>query len=183
VPLSFKDLEIGVGNFRSQPFSKTFEARGLYFIRGKNGAGKTTLLRTLLGRVPIVSGTFSDLQFPVGAIGIEPCFFGDWTVEQNARWLSSLLSKPITLPEEIVPLAFQKFYHLSQGLKRQAELSLNLALELPTYFLDEPLSPLDREQRERYAKKIVERAQNALVLLTTHFEEELFGEPRGVIQL
>ena len=87
-----------------------------------------------------------------------------------------------TLPSDIYHLNVQRVDHLSQGMKRQAELSLVLALPFRTLFLDEPLSPLDRRQREIYAQKIVQAATDRLILLTTHFEEELFGKPKGILE-
>lgn len=181
--LILKDVKIVVGNFQLGPVSAEFGDTGLYLIRGQNGAGKSTLLRGLIGRIRRQSGAVSGLKFPVGTVGLESLFFTNWTVHENADWIANLLGLPIKVPREIESLAPQKFSHLSQGLKRQVELSLMLSLQLPTAFLDEPLAPLDRKQRELYAQKIQESAKKSLVVLTTHFEEELFGTPAGIVQL
>ncbi|MDB5037575.1 MAG: transporter related [Bacteriovoracaceae bacterium] len=177
-------LETSLGDFRLGPLSAEFSDVGLHLIRGKNGAGKTTLLRTLLGRLRKTAGTIVGLQFPIGVIGVEPLLIGSWTVTENAKWLSQLLQKSSSvIPSELSHLALQRVDHLSQGLKRQVELSLLLSFNLPTLFLDEPLSPLDRAQREFYAEKVKKAAAKSFVLMTTHFEEDLFGKPIQVLEL
>lgn len=181
--LQIRDLEIRLGRFHFGPFSYEFSETGLYLIRGKNGAGKSSLLRALLGRIPLKPGALSEFGFPVGTVGLESVLFQSWTVEENLNWFSEILGRSICELAELQPLLSQKFSHLSQGLKRQVELSLILTLNFSTYFLDEPMSPLDRSQREIYSRKIVEKSKTSLILLTTHFEEELFGNPKDIVQL
>jgi ABC-2 type transport system ATP-binding protein len=181
--LKLEDLKIGQGAFHLGPIRQNFSETGLYIIRGKNGAGKTTLLRTLMGRIGKLGGGFSGLKSPIGAVGVEPLLFGTWSVHENIRWFHKILGRPCVYPKSISHFLPQQVSHLSQGMKRQVELSLVLELQLPTLFLDEPLSPLDRGQRELYATRIAQQAKDSLILVTTHFEEELFGKPAGILEL
>lgn len=181
--LSLKNYEVHVGPFKLGPLNFQSDPVGCYFIRGRNGSGKSSLLRSLIGRVRS-RGHRSGLEFPVGTVGLEPILIGSWNLIENWNFLRNLARRSqAKFPEPLRELKEHRFDHLSQGWQRQIELRFILALELPTLFLDEPLSPLDRESRPHFADLIAEAAQKRLILMTSHFEEDLRIQPKGILEL
>ncbi len=176
--------EVKLGSFHLGPLSFQFEDTGLYLIRGKNGAGKTSLLRSLLGRIH-AQGKLQGLKFPIGTVGLEPLLFGSWTVKENFVWIQKLmnLEQIQNLPHALKPTSQKRFSLLSQGWKRQVELTFALYLPFECLFLDEPLSPLDADTRPVFSEQIDQLAQKKLIIMTSHFEEDLKSKPKGVLEL
>jgi ABC-type multidrug transport system ATPase subunit len=181
-----KDLRLQLGNFKLGPLSFESAESGVHLVRGSNGSGKTSLLRMLMGRLPSFSGTIEGVSFPLGSVGVEPLMMGSWSVRENINWFSDLLGKkpdPSSL-EKISPWMEKRFDHLSLGQRRQVELSFILSMNFKILLLDEPLSPLDQNQRKIYSEAIEKQASlGSLVFVTSHQENEFTQNPTKVISL
>jgi ABC-2 type transport system ATP-binding protein len=165
------------------PINHTFTSPGTYIIRGRNGAGKTTLLRSILGRVSY-RGSIEQDSLPIGAVGVEAFFIGSWTIVKNWNWILSLINQTARpLPEAVQDLRDFQVRHLSQGMRRKAELEFVFNLPLPTLLLDEAFHPLDSKNREDLLRKLHDLSKSRLVLLTSHSLQELEGNYQGVLEL
>ncbi len=169
--IQLQNLSLGIGRFQRGPISFEFPDRGLFLLVGPNGSGKTTLLRTLVHRLPPLSGAVHGLKFPVGVSGAESLLMREWTVGRNWEFLSALRRNETTsfaFPEEMRAHRDIPSHHLSQGTRRKVELSMLMALGFPTLLLDEPLAPLDQASRVQYAAALQKYAEEHLVILSTH---------------
>lgn len=176
VKISLNQIKIKMGAFELGPLQFEFSSPGLYLIRGPNGSGKTTLLKLLMRRLRPTLGTMTPISVPIGCVGVEPLLMGNWTVQENFKWFSSLLNQlsPPELHKNIQPYSFLPASKLSSGFKRQVELSLILSLPFQIFLLDEPFNSLDQTQRQLFQKKISDLAQERLMILTSHEEETIF---------
>jgi urea transport system ATP-binding protein len=137
-----------------------FEARvgEITVVLGRNGVGKTTLLKSLMGVVPIKTGTVSlhgqnittatpyeRVRRGVGYVPQGREIFGRLTVEDNLRM--GLASKPAGTP--LPPVLFDLFPVLKQMIKRrggdlsggqqqQLAIARALAASPQVLMLDEP---------------------------------------------
>ncbi len=165
-------------------------------VLGPSGCGKSTLLRAIAGLEMLTSGTVSydghDLAgVPTHKRGFALMFqdgqlFPNQTVAANvgyalrlrgtaraeaARRVSDLLSL-VGLPGHADRLPAE----LSGGERQRVALARSLAAEPRMLLLDEPLSALDRELRERLAgdlRRILEAA-GTTALLVTHDHDEVW---------
>lgn len=140
-------------------FNLKVEKGGCTVLMGRNGVGKSTLLKTIMGLVPVKSGSIhfdgqelsacpAELRARLG-IGYVPQgreIFGQLTVEENLR---TALAAGRTRGEELPARLFELFPVLKQMLRRrggdlsggqQQQLAIGRALVLnPTLLiLDEP---------------------------------------------
>jgi ABC-type multidrug transport system ATPase subunit len=183
--VQIQNLRIALGQFRLGPLDLDLPDQGVVLVRGANGSGKTSLLKTLMGRLRLQEGVITGVNFPAATVGIESLLMGSWTVKQNIHWFSQLLKMRPNQDQlkHISPLLHQQVFHLSTGMKRQVELSFALSMEFPTLFLDEPLNPLDRKQRDYYIPEIFKKAEGSLIFMTSHYEAELKDYPTRVVTL
>ena len=165
-------------------------------VLGPSGCGKSTLLRAIAGLEMLTSGTVSydghDLAgVPTHKRGFALMFqdgqlFPNQTVAANvgyplrlrgtaraeaARRVTDLLSL-VGLPGHADRLPAE----LSGGERQRVALARSLAAEPRMLLLDEPLSALDRELRERLAgdlRRILEAA-GTTALLVTHDHDEVW---------
>ncbi len=127
-------------------------------LLGRNGVGKTTLLKSLMGLVPIRSGTIelagqaiqglTPYQRARAGIGFVPQgreIFGRLTVEENLRM--GLASQPASTPVppqlfELFPVLQQMLHRrggdLSGGQQQQLAIARALAARPRLIILDEP---------------------------------------------
>ncbi len=155
-------------------------------ILGASGSGKSTLLRAICGLEPVATGSIrwddDDLaRVPVHKRGFALMFqdgqlFTHLSVEGNVAY-SGRGDVPALL--ELVGLAgFEKrrVTELSGGEQQRVALARSLAANPRLLLLDEPLSSLDRELRERLAdelRDILTRTKTTAVMVTHDVAEAL----------
>ena len=167
---------------------------GVYGLLGVNGAGKTTLMRMLCTLLTPTSGTITwDGQdiFSLGSayrnlLGYLPQDFGyypDFSVQDYLLYIASIKGlRPATARQRIHSLLDQvgltqvrqqKMKKLSGGMKRRAGIAQAMLNDPKILILDEPTAGLDPKERIRFRNLISERAENRLVLLSTHIVSDV----------
>ncbi len=162
----------------------------LYAILGPNGAGKTTTVKSLVGGVRLDGGSLfilgmDALKHPlivrslIGVMSELPGLFPELTLEENLRLMGRLYGLGgRELGERVDELirfmdlsshAKKKYYSLSKGLKRRADLLAALIHDPAILVLDEPMSGVDIMSRAIIMKKLDELIKEGkTVILTTH---------------
>ena len=162
-------------------------------ILGRNGVGKTTLLKSLMGLVPIKTGTiefdskaiqnFTSYERAQAGIGFVPQgreIFSRLTVEENLRM--GLAYKPAGTP--IPPELFELFPVLKQMLNRrggdlsggqQQQLAIARALAAgpKLLILDEPtegIQPSIIKDIGRVIRMLADRGTMAIVLVEQYYD-------------
>jgi thiamine transport system ATP-binding protein len=166
-------------------------------VLGPSGCGKSTLLRAVAGLEVLDSGSVSydgqDLaRVPTHRRGFALMFqdgqlFPHQTVAGNVGYALRLRHHPrngtAARVAELLELVGLPGYGdrmpatLSGGERQRVALARSLAVEPRLLLLDEPLSALDRELRERLAGELrsILMAAGTTALLVTHDQEEAFA--------
>jgi thiamine transport system ATP-binding protein len=166
-------------------------------VLGPSGCGKSTLLRAVAGLESLASGAVAydgqDLaRVPTHRRGFALRFqdgqlFPHQTVAANVGYARRLRRRPraetsarVAELLELVGLpdhADRMPATLSGGERQRVALARALAVEPRLLLLDEPLSALDRELRERLAGELrsILVAAGTTALLVTHDQEEAFA--------
>ncbi len=159
-------------------------------ILGPNGSGKSTLLGVLAallrpsrGRVhvygedPFVEPAARSM---IGFVAHEPMLYGRLSALENLHLFASLygLRNPRARAEEACDLVGLRRPHdpvhrLSRGLQQRAALARAIVHTPQLLLLDEPMTGLDPEGRDRL-RRILDtvRAQGGTVIMATHSPEE-----------
>jgi thiamine transport system ATP-binding protein len=164
-------------------------------VLGPSGSGKSTVLRAIAGLEPLTRGTISwdgaDLAgTPTHKRGFALMFqdgqlFPHLTVARNIGYALRLRRARNTgaRVEELLALVGLEGYAdrlpatLSGGERQRVALARSLAVEPRMLLLDEPLSALDAELRERLGGDLrrILREAGTTALMVTHDHEEAFA--------
>ncbi|HEY8051039.1 MAG TPA: urea ABC transporter ATP-binding subunit UrtE [Ramlibacter sp.] len=173
----------------------SFEAKPgqVTVLLGRNGVGKTTLLKSLMGLVPIKSGSIEFEGQPIAqrtpyeraraGIGYVPQgreIFARLTVEENLRMGLAYRSGSTPIPQEL----FELFPVLAQMLKRrggdlsggqQQQLAIARALAAGPrlLMLDEPtegIQPSIIKDIGRVIRKLADRGDMAILLVEQYYD-------------
>jgi thiamine transport system ATP-binding protein len=166
-------------------------------VLGPSGSGKSTLLRAVAGLEPPTAGTIrydgQDLaHVPTHKRGFALMFqdgqlFPHQSVGRNVGYPLRLRRRRVREVDvrvaellELVGLAgfdARMPATLSGGERQRVALARSLAVEPRMLLLDEPLSALDRDLRERLAGELhdILRRAGTTALLVTHDQEEAFA--------
>lgn len=162
-------------------------------ILGRNGVGKTTLLKSLMGLVPIKTGTIefngkaiqnaTPYERARAGIGFVPQgreIFGRLTVEENLRM--GLAYKPASTPVppelfELFPVLKQMLHRrggdLSGGQQQQLAIARALAAGPKLLVLDEPtegIQPSIIKDIGRVIRMLADRGDMAIVLVEQYYD-------------
>jgi thiamine transport system ATP-binding protein len=166
-------------------------------VLGPSGSGKSTLLRAIAGLEPPASGTVRfdghDLsRVPTHKRGFALMFqdgqlFAHQSVGRNVGYPLRLRKQSSGDADarvaDLLELVGMAGYEdrmpatLSGGERQRVALARSLAVEPRMLLLDEPLSALDRDLRERLAGELhdILRRAGTTALLVTHDQEEAFA--------
>lgn len=150
-------------------------------ILGANGSGKSTLFRLLAGSEYPISGTIStslSLSWPVAlATGIHPQMTG----RENTRFIGRVNGvADLAAYEERVREFSQlgvKFdlpvKDYSSGMRPRLAFACSIAIDFDVYLIDEVTSVGDATFRKRAKEALVERSEQANVIMVSHQVEEI----------
>src|SRR5512139_513730 len=172
-----------------------FEARvgEVTVVLGRNGVGKTTLLKSLMGVVPVKTGTiqldgqditgdspFERVRQGVGYVPQGREIFGRLTVEENLRM--GLATRPggTPIPAELFELfpILKQFLNrrggdLSGGQQQQLAIARALAFGPKLLMLDEPtegIQPSIIKDIGRVIRMLADRKTMAIVLVEQYYD-------------
>lgn len=165
-------------------------------VLGPSGCGKSTLLRAVAGLERLTAGSViydgEDLTaVPTHRRGFALMFqdgqlFPNLSVADNVAYPLRLRRTPqreraarvheLLTMVGLAELAARSTTSLSGGERQRVALARALAVRPRLLLLDEPLSALDRDLRERLAGEVSEilRAERTTALFVTHDHEEAF---------
>ncbi|MDI3383616.1 urea ABC transporter ATP-binding subunit UrtE [Xenophilus aerolatus] len=162
-------------------------------LLGRNGVGKTTLLKSLMGLVPIKSGSIEFDGQPVhrktpyerarAGMGFVPQgreIFARLTVEENLRMGLAYRSGSTPIPSELFELfpILKQFMHrrggdLSGGQQQQLAIARALAPGPKLLILDEPtegIQPSIIKDIGRVIRMLADRGNMAIVLCEQYYD-------------
>ena len=168
-------------------------------VLGRNGVGKTTLLKSLMGLVPIKSGSitfewsgdrpeatpYERARLGVGFVPQGREIFGRLTVEENLRMGLATKKGSAPVPAELYELfpVLKQMLHrrggdLSGGQQQQLAIARALAAGPKLLILDEPtegIQPSIIKDIGRVIRMLADRGNMAIVLVEQYYDfaEEL----------
>ncbi|GII52175.1 daunorubicin resistance protein DrrA family ABC transporter ATP-binding protein [Planotetraspora thailandica] len=170
------------------------ETGQIFAVLGPNGAGKTTTIRMLATLIPPTSGTAKvaghdittnpdkvreNIGYVGQAGGVDENSPGRDGMILAARLGGMSRKQAETRTEELLTafalteFADRPIRTLSGGQKRRFSLAIGLVNRPPLFFLDEPTTGLDPQNRANLWDEVrALRKQGTSVLLTTHYLEE-----------
>jgi urea transport system ATP-binding protein len=173
----------------------SFEARlgEVTVILGRNGVGKTTLLKSLMGVVPVKTGTiqldgvditrdtsYDRVRKGVGYVPQGREIFGRLTVEDNLRMGLAYKKGNTPIPNEMFELfpVLKQMLHrrggdLSGGQQQQLAIARALAAGPKLLILDEPtegIQPSIIKDIGRVIRMLADRKTMAIVLVEQYYD-------------
>lgn len=175
-------------------------------ILGPSGSGKTTLLKMLAGLVKPDAGHIifnNQVWFDsnqkinrapqrrrVGLMFQEYALFPNMTVQQNLKYASQGIHSQMIIDELVETVELGELIHrypgtLSGGQQQRVALARALAAQPQLLLLDEPLSALDADMRERLQQYIltVQKKYQLTSIWVTHNREEACKIAQQVLRL
>lgn len=175
IVLTVKDLEVGYGSALLPKLNFSIMGGQKLIITGFNGIGKSTLLKTLVGRIPAISGHFRFSDH------IKMGYY-----EQDLNWHNGAMTPLEIISEQFPKLSVKEIRHhlarcgvkdqnVSQEIRtlsggEQSKVKLCGLILSPCNFLilDEPTNHLDAEAKEALRNTLIQFKGS--VLMVSHEE-------------
>ena len=162
--------------------SYRFSDKGLYILRGKSGIGKTTLLRIIAGldkdySGEVIDGGIERISFAFQEYRLFPQLSALENVmiaSKNINDVDKIKAKDLLtqlgfLPEDMQLLPSE----LSGGMKQRVSLARAFMKNAPVILLDEPTKELDAVLCRQVCEMIKKIAEDKLVILVTHRDDDI----------
>ncbi len=187
-----------------------FKPGQLLAVVGRNGAGKTTLLRSIMGLLPLSTGSISidghDLskipghrrtEFGIGYAPEDRAMFPTFTVEENLRLSCEVLGLPKTEADrrlarvldvvpQLEPMLVRSGAALSGGQGKMAALGRALMAGTRLVLLDEPfqgLAPVLANQYTEALRKLHQLSPELCIVVTESNRSLLRDLPDATLTL
>ncbi len=192
-----QSLQVSVGSFHLQPFDLTVAKGECHVLLGPSGSGKTTLLKSMLGLLPLHSGTIhmagrdiTQQPTETRGFGYVPQHLGlfphlsvrdNITYSAKARAIPATSFQPVmdTLVEatHIGALLDRMPHTLSGGERQRVGLVRALASQPHLLLLDEPFTALHESLRQELWELVrtLQRDHHLTLLLITHDLREAYA--------
>jgi len=194
--IAIKSLKVDLGDFLLRDINLTINSGEYFIILGPAGAGKTILLEAIAGLYPVLEGEvwiedkeitrLSPEKRRIAIVYQDYMLFSHLSVEENIAFGLKLRKYPKASIKEkvndiaevvgITHLLHRKPQTLSGGEQQKVALARALVIEPEVLLLDEPLSALDPETKERMQSTLrdVHRRVGITIIHVTHdFEEAI----------
>lgn len=203
--ISIRDLSVDLGEFVLKNINLEIRDGEYFILLGPTGAGKTVLLEAIAGLHPIVKGSIliDDKEITrlkpekrgVGIVYQDQMLFPHLSVEKNIvfglqatrypkKKMKSQMDDIVDLLD-IAHLLHRKPKTLSGGEKQKVALARALITRPVVLLLDEPLSALDPNTREKLQYELAEmhrRLKVTIIHVTHDFEEaQILGDQVAVL--
>ncbi len=178
--LEVKDLSVGYdGKAILPPITFGLDSTTKLWLRGTNGMGKTTILKTIMKRLPSISGSFNfninakinyieqDLQFRSKEINAMT-FMNETYPKMSQKDIRTQLAK-VGIKND---LATKYISNLSGGEQVKIKLCALMQKESNILILDEPTNHLDVSAKEALFEAL--QAYDGAIILVSH--EPLYAE-------
>jgi ABC-type Fe3+/spermidine/putrescine transport system ATPase subunit len=182
---------------RVGPIDLRVEDGELVTLLGPSGSGKTTTLRMIAGFIDVDQGSIlfdskDVVKIPsrernIGMVFQSVALFPNMTVYQNIAFGPDMAEWPyertVTRVEELADLLdirhllMRRINEISGGEAQRVALARALAKEPSLLLLDEPLSALDPQLRERLQTEIrrIQKKLGITTIYVTHSQDEAFA--------
>jgi len=189
-----KNLKVDLGDFLLRDINLTINSGEYFIILGPAGAGKTILLEAIAGLYPVLEGEvwiedkevtrLSPEKRRIAIVYQDYMLFSHLSVEENIAFGLKLrkchkgkVKEKVNDIAEVVGithLLHRKPQTLSGGEQQKVALARALVIEPEVLLLDEPLSALDPETKERMQSTLrdVHRRVGITIIHVTHDFEE-----------
>ncbi len=204
--LEVKNLTITYPNWKMENISFTLEKNKIYSIVGPSGVGKTTIVKAITGLIPEhVTGkifynkkridTLPPEKRNMGLVFQENALFTHLNVFENIAFPLKIRKKPVKEINSIVKkllkltelTGFEKrnINTLSGGEKKRIAIARTLASNPKILFLDEPLTGLNEELKQKMKKmlKKLQKKTKPITIYITHDLNEAFYLSNEIIIL
>ena len=177
---------------------------GLTLLLGPSGAGKSTLLRLLATAEKPSSGSILWNEHPLPAayrvlrqtLGYAPQTVDlpeDLTAREFAQHIAALKGlDPAAADRQFLTLTHALGLHpdlhlkistYSGGMRRRLIFAQSLLGKPQLIALDEPTAELDLDTARRVSQLVLEYAQTAIVIMTTHLSDELAPHAHAILRV
>ncbi len=167
----------------------------IFGLLGPNGAGKTTLIHSIVGLVPVESGTITvfgldhrrderQVKQQIGVVPQELAIFEDLTAMENVGFFGSLyglkgkhLKQEAAKALEFVGLGNRSQQYpktFSGGMKRRLNIACGIVHRPRLVIMDEPTVGIDPQSRNHILDSVRDLNREGMtVLYTSHYMEEV----------
>lgn len=193
--ITLTDLIVGYDKPLMKPFNLTFEDGKIYGILGKSGCGKSTLLKTIAKMQKQISGTVKRndksqiymMHQKYTNFNWLTCLDNVLIAERNKRKRKESKQYAIEVLMQVGLEDYLDRYptELSGGMQQRLALARVLFVKPKILLMDEPLSALDDNTREKMQALImdVHKETGNTIIMVTHSVEEAHKMCDEIIQL
>lgn len=155
------------------------------FLIGDSGIGKTTLINMIAGRIKPDSGKIIGIEDKkISMVFQQDFLIEELDIEHNINFVTdNRLDNSLVQALKLEEYLRKPTGKLSGGTKRRVALARALSCDYDILLLDEPFTGLDKENKQRVAKAIIDFAGGKTVLIATHDHEVMnyFPEARTIL--
>ena len=193
--IEIQQLTVTSGAFELRDINLTVETGEYAVLTGPTGSGKSTLLETICGLKRLTTGQIlvdgqpiqhlPPAQRQIGFVPQDAALFPEMSVEKQlgfslaVRKVSQQVcqSRVNELLEllELTHLRSRTPHGLSGGEKQRVAIGRALAFRPKLLCLDEPLSAIDANMRQRMVERLkkIHSSEGTTILHATHYPDEL----------